>query len=449
MAKNTDLSLRGQMIYCVYVRNHSKEGSFAAVERDLKRIRALGTDIIYLMPIHPIGVEGRKGSLGCPYANRDYRTVNPEYGTMEDFIHLVDAIHAEGMKCIIDVVYNHTSPDSTLRHAHPEFFYHSADGGFGNRFGDWADVIDLDYGKRALWDYQIETLKMWAKYVDGFRCDVASLVPVAFWAEARRACEDVKPGMIWLAESVHKSFQLAARRAGMEMIYSDGEGYEAFDMEYDYDIRELLDDYWAGKRPLHEWVDALNEQECAYPKNYIKMRCLENHDQPRIAGRVADPIALSNWHALLFMLKGTTLIYAGEEFCDANQPSLFERDEVNWSGRDISPEICRLARIKKEYLPADGWFHAVADDEQDAVIVEVGNGEREFVGVFSLKGKPVKLNAKSEGTGYINLIDGQVCMKQNAQGDMLTDGRPQLWEMPCPGHRAALGEAGFALRWEH
>lgn len=407
MARNTDLSLRNQLIYQVYVRNHTPEGTFRALESDLPRIRALGTDIIYLMPIHPIGVEGKKGSLGCPYANRDYRTVNPAYGTMEDFIHLVDEIHENGMKCIIDVVYNHTSPDSTLRHEHPEFFYHAPDGSFGNRFGDWADVIDLDYGNRVLWDYQIESLKMWAKIVDGFRCDVASLVPLAFWIEARKACAAVKENLVWLAETVHKSFQCAARREGMDAIYSDAEGYEAFDIEYGYDIRELLDDYWAGKRPLHEWVEALNSQECGYPRNYIKLRCLENHDQPRIAGRIPDPAALSNWHAMMFMLKGTPMIYSGEEFCDANQPSLFDIDPVNWNGRDISDEIRRLAALKK-WMPEDGWFHAEADDAQDAMIVHVGDREREFIGIFSLKGGPVKLKLEAPDGSYTDLISSAV-----------------------------------------
>ena len=160
MATDTSLALRNALIYQVYIRNHTEEGSFRALEADLPRIRALGTDIIHLLPIHPVGVEGKKGSLGCPYANRDYRSVNPDYGTMEDFRHLVDEMHAQGMKCIIDVVYNHTSPDSTLRREHPEFFYRTPEGGFGNRFGDWSDVIDLNYDVRGLWDYQIETLKM-------------------------------------------------------------------------------------------------------------------------------------------------------------------------------------------------------------------------------------------------------------------------------------------------
>ena len=421
------MNLRNALIYSVYPRNHTPEGTFRALERDLDRIRSLGTDILWLLPIHPIGVEGKKGSLGCPYANRDYRSVHPDLGAMEDFRRLVDAVHARGMKCIIDVVYNHTSPDSTLRHEHPEFFYHAPDGSFGNRFGDWSDVIDLDYSVPALWDYQIESLKMWAKIVDGFRCDVASLVPVEFWKKARAACEAVKPGLIWLAESVHTSFQCAARRQGMNMIYSDSEGYAAFDMEYDYDIRELLDAYWAGTKPLHEWIEALNAQEAVFPANYIKMRCLENHDQPRIARRISDELALDNWHAFLFFQKGATLIYAGEEFCDANQPSLFEKDPVNWNGRDISAQIIRLAKVKKAYFPENGWFSAACDDERHAVCARFGNAETELAGLFSLKGKPVEMQTDLPDGSYTDLIAGtEICVQE---GRVKTGGRPLIFKI--------------------
>ena len=185
MAKDTDIRLQTQVIYSIYIRSHTEEGTFRSVIGDLDRIRALGTDIIWFLPIHPIGVKGKKGSLGCPYANRDYRSVNPCYGTMEDFLALVGEIHRRGMKVMIDVVYNHTSPDAVLYEQHPEFYYRDAQGHTGNKFGDWADVIDLDYSVPALWDYQIESLRFWAGIVDGFRCDVASLVPLDFWRAAR------------------------------------------------------------------------------------------------------------------------------------------------------------------------------------------------------------------------------------------------------------------------
>ena len=122
MARQTNTRLREKVIYSVFVRNHTKEGTFQALEGDLDRLAALGTDIIWLMPIHPIGEAGRKGTLGSPYAIRDFRGINPEYGTLGDFMHLVGEIHKRGMKCIIDVVYNHTSPDSILATGHPEFF---------------------------------------------------------------------------------------------------------------------------------------------------------------------------------------------------------------------------------------------------------------------------------------------------------------------------------------
>ena len=145
MACNTPLSYRNQIIYSVDVRNYSTAGTFAAVTRDIPRIRSLGADILWLMPIHPCGVIRRKGTCGSPYAIRDYRSVNPDFGTLQDFIHLTDAVHRAGMKCIIDVVYHHTSPDAVLAKTHPEWYYHQPDGSFGNRIGDWYDVIDLDF----------------------------------------------------------------------------------------------------------------------------------------------------------------------------------------------------------------------------------------------------------------------------------------------------------------
>ena len=229
MAKNTEISLRNKVIYSVYVRNHTNDGTFNAVAEDLDRIKSLGTDIIWFMPIHPIGVKNKKGSLGCPYANKDYRTTNPEYGTMDDFKSLVEKIHAKGMKCIIDVVYNHTSPDSNLSVEHPEFFYRKPDGNFGNKVGDWSDIIDLDYSNKELWRYQIDSLVMWARIVDGFRCDVASFVPVEFWKQAREAVSKVNPDCIWLAESVHSSFNVFSRKSGIYTA-SDYELFDAFDM---------------------------------------------------------------------------------------------------------------------------------------------------------------------------------------------------------------------------
>lgn len=387
MAKNTEISLRNKVIYSVYVRNHTNDGTFNAVAEDLDRIKSLGTDIIWFMPIHPIGVKNKKGSLGCPYANKDYRTTNPEYGTMDDFKSLVEKIHAKGMKCIIDVVYNHTSPDSNLSVEHPEFFYRKPDGNFGNKVGDWSDIIDLDYSNKELWQYQIDSLVMWAKIVDGFRCDVASFVPVEFWKQAREAVAKVNPDCIWLAESVHSSFNVFSRKSGIYTA-SDYELFDAFDMEYDYDIREVFDKYLKGETTLSNYMDMFNYQEAIYPQNYDKMRCLENHDQPRICHYVKNRSDLENYTAFLYFLKGSTLIYAGQEFGCDETPSLFDKDVFpRNTGIDLSNLFAKLDTIKKTVLDDDDYFKADADDENDIAILERDNNKSKKVGIFSLKSK--------------------------------------------------------------
>ena len=422
MAENTTNALRSDVIYSIYVRNHTPQGTFQSIIPDLDRIRALGTDIIWFMPIHPIGIKGKKGSLGCPYANRDYRTVNPEYGTMEDFLALVDAIHARGMKCIIDVVYNHTSPDATLVSEHPEFFYRKSDGTMGNHVGDWTDVVDLDYSNQALWDYQIESLTMWAGIVDGFRCDVASFVPVEFWMQARKACEKVRPGCIWLAETVHSGFALFHRQTGLYSA-NDYEMFRAFDMEYDYDIREVFDRYLQGECNLSNYMDALNFQECLYPANYNKMRCLENHDQPRIASFVKDVKALENYTAFLYFLKGTTLLYAGQEYRNEHIPSLFDKDLIDWNPeKDISPWFTKLNHMKKGLLSCDDFFRASAMDEEDIAILERDDNVTRKLGVFSLKAKSADVAVNfSDGT-YINRLDGTTV--EIKKGILHCDGNP-------------------------
>lgn len=427
MARNTDSALQKQVIYSIYVRAHTPEGSFLSLIPDLDRIRALGTDIIWLMPIHPIGVEGKKGSLGCPYANRDYRTVNPEYGTMEEFRTLVEEIHRRGMKCIIDVVYNHTSPDAVLLKEHPEFYYRDADGSTGNKIGDWADVIDLDYGVPALWDYQIETLMGWAKLVDGFRCDVASFVPVAFWKMARSFVEKVRPGCIWLAETVHQSFGNLARREGF-YCDRDTEDYEAFDLEYEYDVRESFDRYLDGRAVLSQWLDLLNFQEAVYPANYNKMRFLENHDQPRICARVRTDSDRDNFTAMLFFLKGTTLLYAGQEFSCEHTPSLFEKEVFPRNGRDISAYLRRLSDLKHTVLDADDAFAARADDAHDIAVLLRQSGKRKKLGVFSLKSECAEVEVPAPDGSYENLLDGTALSVSG--GKLMCGGKPAVfcWE---------------------
>lgn len=420
MAYQTKTDLRNNVIYSVYVRNYSEEGTFAAVERDLDRIKGLGVDIIWFLPICPIGEEKRKGMLGSPYAIADYRKVNPELGTMEEFKHLVEEIHARDMKSMLDIVYNHTSPDSWLAENRPEYFYRTPEGKMGNRVGDWGDIVDLDYGNKDLWEYQIETLKMWAGIVDGFRCDVAPLVPLEFWKKAREEVAGVNPDCIWLSESVEPEFIAEIRARGMTAL-SDSEIFQAFDMSYDYDIYRYFRRYLSGEGTLGRYIEAVNMQECIYPANYVKMRYLENHDQDRAEAIISGEDALRNWTAFLYFQKGATLLYAGQENRNENRPDLFNKDVINLDGsRDISEQLRRLYRVKKLPVAADSSYHLRADDGLGAVVGEHRKiqGSGRLLGVFSFEGKSGQIEVEIEDGIYENMADGKKVQVKDGKVDL-------------------------------
>ena len=405
MAQNTDIRYRNQMLYSVFIRDYGKNGTFQDVEEDLDRIRSLGTDIIWFMPIHPIGKEGRKGSIGSPYAISDYRAVNPEFGTMEDFIRLTDQIHIRGMRCIIDVVYNHTSPDSVLSREHPEWFYRDAEGRPRAKVEEWWDIVDLDYSNQGRWDYLIETLCFWAQYVDGFRCDVAAFVPLDFWKQARAAVEKVRPGAFWLAESVETGYVRRIRSAG-ESCLSDSELYQVFDACYDYDIFNDLSDYLLGKGPLGKYLDRLNMQECIYPHNYVKLHFTENHDQFRTAAIVPDLRNRRQLLAFTMFQKGISFIYNGQERSAAEFANIFEKEPIDWTGPDLSDVIVKMKELKKRKIFACGSFFA--DEVRSGVVRAVyTDGEEKLVGLFAIGSGSVGADTGLPDGLYRNVYTGK------------------------------------------
>ena len=425
MAETTKKSLRNQVMYQIFVRNFSVEGTFSKVTPELDRIRNMGVDIVWFAPIHPIGNVCRKGSLGSPYAISDYRSINPEYGSLQDFRDVVNEIHKRGMKCIIDVVYNHTSPDSLLVKEHPEWFYHKNDGSMGNHVGDWTDIVDLDYTNKELWDYQIETLKMWAEIVDGFRCDVAPLIPLEFWKKAREEVDKVRKDCIWLSESIDPEFILFMRENGLTAL-SDSEVFQAFDISYDYDVYGELIRYVTGKGTLERYAESISRQEYIYPDNYVKLRFLENHDQPRARFLFPDLRALRNATAFLLFQKGMTLIYAGQEFGVKHLPSLFDKDTVDWDNSEnenLQELIKTLATIKKNELFAEGTYRVIAID--NAVIhAEYRQNNKKAIGIFMLRDFCGPVSTDLEDGTYVNLIDNRKL--DVSHGMLSTNGDPVI-----------------------
>ena len=320
------MKLENQLIYQVFVRNYSKEGTFKEVEKDLPRLKELGVDIIYLLPIHPIGTESRKGTYGSPYAIKDYFAISPDLGNKDDFISLINKTHEHGMKIIMDMVFNHTSPDNVLVDSHPEYYFYK-NGKRGNRVGDWSDIVDLDTLREDTQEYLVSVLKYWLSLgVDGFRFDVASTIPASFFKRAREA---IGPEPFFLAECIDEGF--AKYLISVNAIYETDETLnQYFDCLYNYNWLDILIRYLKGNDKLENIIKAIKEDN----KDIVRLNCLENHDKDRIAHYFSKEKDLYEWMRFTFNLKGNMFIYMGQEYGIKHKPELFEKDPVVWPKED-------------------------------------------------------------------------------------------------------------------
>ncbi len=406
MAKNTPTSIRSLVIYEIYVRSHSPQGTFAGVTADLPRIKALGVDLIWLMPIHPIGQLNRKGTLGCPYSISDYYSVNPEYGSLADFTTLIQTAHALGLKVMIDVVYNHTAHDSVISREHPHWYHMDAAGRPVTTVPEWSDVIDLDYAHPQLWDYLIEALRYWARLgVDGFRCDVASLIPLDFWLRARAAVAEINPDCIWLAESVEARWVAERRAAGLS-AWSDGELYQAFDITYDYDVFDAWKNVLEGKLALNFYMDFLRLQDCIFPRNYAKLRFVENHDNERIMAFAPSRAQALAWTAFQAFNKGAWLLYAGQESAVSHLPSLFEKEPIAWNDYPLADFMRRLNAIKKDPALTEGELVWVGYEPAVLGIWYASAGS--LAGVFNVNGQTGHMRVSLPDGDYRDRLSGRV-----------------------------------------
>lgn len=321
--------VRGGVIYEIYPRQFSEAGNFAGVTAQLDRLKELGVNILWLMPIHPIGQEKKKGPVGSPYAVRDYYAVNPDYGTPGDLKRLVAEAHRRGMKVIIDVVANHTSWDSVMMKT-PEFYVRDASGKITYPH-DWSDVAELNYDNPQLRRYMIDMLKFWLREydLDGFRCDVAAEVPTDFWEQARAEIDKVKPDIVMLAESDKP--ELLAR---------------AFDLDYSWPLHGTLNDVLQGRKSATAFRQTWEADEAKYPRGALRMRFSDNHDERRAVARFGEGGALAA-SALMLTLDGVPMLYNGMEVGDTTEsgdPALFYRLPVFWPIEKRRPEFPRFYR---------------------------------------------------------------------------------------------------------
>jgi len=337
-------------IYEVNVRNYTPEGTFAAFEQHLPRLARMGVVILWLMPIHPIGAVGRKGTLGSPYAVQNYYGVNPEFGTLADLQHLVQTAHSLGLKVILDWVANHTSRDNALIAQHPDWYQHDAQGELVPPVADWTDVVALDYANREMRQYMIDALAYWVREadIDGYRCDVAGLVPTDFWDEARSALEAIKP-VFMLAEwdELYPSGGLS-----WEEFNSDTHLLEkAFDMTFGLRLHYLLDSIAEGKAALGDIDEYLAAERAKYPPTVYLMHFTSNHDVNSWDGTEYErlgPLALP-FAVLAALLPGMPLLYSGQEAALNKRLEFFERDPIEWGDYSLQDFYTKLLQLKKRH----------------------------------------------------------------------------------------------------
>lgn len=421
MAKHTNISLRSYTFYQIFPRQYSKKANFEGVMEDLDRIKSMGVDMLYFLPIHPIGKKARKGTHGSPYSIVDYYAIHEDLGTIDDFKLLVKKAHEKDMKVMIDIVFNHTSRDSKLANDHPQWFYKNEKGDFANRIGDWSDITDLDFNQKEVWQYLIDNLIYWAKIVDGFRCDVAPLLPIEFWIEARKQVDQINPSCVWLTESVEYGFIKYLRDLGYDCS-SDSQMYEAFDICYDYDIYHVMNEYLKDGKKLAKWLDEIERQEVIYPKNYIKLRSFENHDQQRLRSKVRDHNHFVQMITLQFFLKGPSFIYNGEEHSVDRYPSLFEKEPIPWNQKNsIEGLIKKLSHLKKRKIFIDGNFNI--HHKVDVAVMSYNTQEQFICGIFNLEEKHEVEVPLKDGV-YSNYLSNDKIHVKN--GKMILGNQPYI-----------------------
>jgi glycosidase len=320
--------VRDGVIYEIFPRQFSAKGDFNGVTAQLDRLKSLGVTILWLMPIHPIGQEKKKGTVGSPYAVKDYYAVNPDYGTPADLKRLVAETHKRGMKIIIDIVPNHTAWDSVMM-KDKSFYTQDKQGNIISPVPDWADVADLNYDNPALRRYMIDMLKFWLREfdLDGFRMDVAGFVPTSFWEEARPELDKVKPDIVMLAEW-----------NAPELLV------KAFELDYDWPLHSTLSEVLQGNRPAWAIRENWLESHRKFPRGALQMRFSDNHDERRAIARFGERGALAA-QALVFTLDGVPMFYNGMEAGDTTEsgyPALFEKMPVFWDAQIRRPEFPRF-----------------------------------------------------------------------------------------------------------
>lgn len=322
-------------IYEVNIRQYTPQGTFKAFEAELPRLRQLGVDILWLMPVQPIGKEKRKGSLGSYYSIQNYTATNPEFGTMDDFKSLVNAAHRLGMYVILDWVGNHSAWDNPWLKTNPDWYTRNEKGEVVPPVADWSDVADLNYENPAMQQAMIDAMKFWVKEVDidGFRCDVAMMIPLDFWIAARTATDTPQKPLFWLAEGEGAEF------------------HRVFDMTYGWNFHHLLNDLAKEKKNNFDIDDYFKNEYKSYAPGNYRMQFITNHDENSWNGSEFERMgaAYQPLAVLTFTMPGMPLLYSGQEYGLQKRLRFFDKDTIPATPNAALTDFYgKLLQLKKE-----------------------------------------------------------------------------------------------------
>jgi glycosidase len=354
------------VLYEMNIRQLTPEGTLRAAEKKLEFLREMGIDAIWMMPIYPIGEEGRKGSLGSYYSIRDYKAVNPEFGTMEDFDSFVAKAHSLGIKVILDWVANHTARDAKWLQTKPADWYEREDDGTAKVPWDWTDTAKLNYSNHDVWRGQIDAMRFWVEQhaIDGFRCDMAMLVPIEFWQQATEVLRAIKPDIFMLAE------------AEQQNLFD-----HAFDMCYAWEIHHLMCDIARGERRVWDLRNKLYANRENYPASAMRMMFTSNHDENSWSGSEFHRFGAAReiMTALTFVWEGAMpLIYTGQEVGYDHSFAFFDRDHI--PAEQYQP--CKDTELYRKLIALKHSEAALQAGERGGRMIEIENNAKDCMMTF-------------------------------------------------------------------
>jgi glycosidase len=401
--------IKKSTIYEVYIRQYTKSGTLNEFASHLPRLKELGIEILWLMPIQPTGIKKRKGSMGSPYSIRDYVSVNPDFGNLDDLKNIIKAAHQMGMYVILDWVANHTAWDHVWIDQHPEFYCKDGDGNIVHPANtDWFDVAHLDFNNPKLRQYMIEALKYWITEtdIDGYRCDMAHLVPTYFWEEARIELDKLKP-VFMLAESENQDLL-----------------FKAFDANYNWPFLHFINDLAVGRRNVKNLDDFFIYDKMNYPLTAFRMNFTSNHDENKNAGSAVERLgkALNAITVLTFTMPGIPMFFSGQETGLNRKLEFFEKDEIDWNPESPYGDFFKkLIHLKKNYEPlwntADcGPMMKISSDKDDKIFAFIRQKNEVKVLVIlnlSPEFQEFIIKTESEFTGYHDIFTNAILMSNH------------------------------------